>query len=176
MSTLGINNMPIILETHKFTVAGHDKPHHDRNNGGHAKVSPKERYGDRTEMPTELYLSMMQLVRVTGEAITAVMRRKGVDVVRINYQDNGNWSYFPSMKRDPHIHVHLYVRSSDEKHPQGDERFKAFPEALVFPFVGDNLEYYESFQPYSEEDCADIRVEIERLLETDKYKGVKENL
>lgn len=168
--------MPIILETSKFLVSGHDHPHHDRNNGGHAKIAPKERYGDRTEMPMGLYVVFMQLVMVTGEAITTVMRRKGIDVIRINYQDNGNWSYFPSMKKDPHIHVHLYVRSNDEKHPANDTRFKAFPEALVFPFIGSNPEYYESFQPYTDMDCSDIRAEIERLLNTDKYSGIRENL
>lgn len=168
--------MPIILETEKFIVQGHDKPHHDRNNGGHAKVSPKERYGDRTEMPMHLYLAMMQLVMLTGEAITTVMRQKGLDIVRINYQDNGNWSYFPSMQRDPHIHVHLYVRSNREKHPAGDERFKAFPDALYFPFVDDSPEYYESFEAYSEKDCADIRAEMDRLLETEKYQVLKAEL
>jgi len=168
--------MPIIFETSKFLVSGHDQPHHDRNNGGHAKVTPKENYVDRTEMPMELYVAFMQLVMVTGEAITTVMRRKGIDVVRINYQDNGNWSYFPSMKKEPHIHVHLYVRSNGETHPANDSRFRAFPNALVFPFVSDYPEYYQSFQPYSEEDCADIREEIERLLDTEKYQGIKEKL
>lgn len=168
--------MPIILATKKFIVAGHDNPHHDRNNGGHAKVAPKEKFGDRTEMPMDLYLTMMQLVMISGEAITKVMTQKGIDVVRINYQDNGNWSYFPSMKKDPHIHVHLYVRSNGEKHPSGDERFRAFPEALFFPFIGDNPEYYNSFKPYTETDCADIRAEIEKLLDTQKYFGLRQQL
>lgn len=168
--------MPIIFETEKFLVSGHDNPHHDRNNGGHAKVAPKERYGDRTEMPIDLYLAFMQLVMIAGEAITNVMRKKGIEVIRINYQDNGNWSYFPSMLKEPHIHEHLYVRVKNEKHPTNDPRFRAFPDALVFPFVGDYPEYYESFQPYTVEDCNDIRDEIERLLNTSKYNGIKEKL
>lgn len=168
--------MPHILETKKFIVQGHDHPHHDRDNGGHAKVSPKERYGDRTEMPMDLYLAMMQLVMLAGEAIASVMREKGVDVVRINYQDNGNWGYFPNINCEPHIHVHLYVRANDEKHPTGDQRFRAFPEALFMPFIGDSPEFYESFKPYSEEDCADIRQKMEELLETNKYQELKDQL
>ncbi|MBP9819505.1 hypothetical protein KBC79_02080 [Candidatus Woesebacteria bacterium] len=164
--------MPIIIETNNFIVAGHDQPHHDRNNGGHAKVYPKERFADRTEMPMDLYVALMQLVMVTGEAIITVMRRKGIDVVRINYQDNGNWSYFPSMKKEPQVHVHLYVRARNEVHPDGDKRFQAFPEALFFPFIGENPEYYQNFQPYSDEDCTDIGAEIERLLGSEKYKSV----
>jgi diadenosine tetraphosphate (Ap4A) HIT family hydrolase len=168
--------MPLILETPKFIVAGHDQPHHDRDNGGHAKVYPKKRYADRTEMPMDEYLALMQLVMVTGEAIMTVMRQRGIDVVRINYQDNGNWGYFPSMNREPHLHIHLYVRSAHEQHPGGDARFRAFPDALAFPFINDFPEYYQSFKPYSVEDCAAIRTEIERLLETEKYVGVKEKL
>ena len=168
--------MPIILETNKFIVSGHDQPHHDRNNGGHAKVTPKERYGDRTEMPMDLYLVMMQLVMVTGEVIPLVMRRKSIDIVRINYQDNGNWSYFPKTKREPHIHIHLYSRTLNEKHPEGDSLFRAFPNALVLPYVEDYPEYYRSFKPYSEKDCDDIRTEIEKLLETERYQNLKELL
>jgi diadenosine tetraphosphate (Ap4A) HIT family hydrolase len=166
--------MPVIFETDKYVVVGHEQPHHDRNNGGHAKVSPKKKYSDRTKMPMDLYVGLMQLVTITGEAITNVMRSKGVDVVRINYQDNGNWSYFPDMKKEPHIHIHLYVRSNNEVHPITDKRFKSFPNALYFPYRGDVPEYYESFQPYSKEDCVDFRIEIKRLLETQKYKEVKE--
>ncbi|MDH5533253.1 MAG: hypothetical protein OEX81_02375 [Candidatus Pacebacteria bacterium] len=168
--------MPIIFETNNFLVIGPDQPHHDRDNGGHALVKPKARYSDRSEMPMDLYLSLMKLVRITGEAITNVMRKKGVDVVRINYQDNGNWSYFPIMKKEPHLHVHLYVRANGEKHPTGDKRFMAFPNALYFPFREDSPEYYESFKPYSKEDCSYIEAEINRLLDTQKYDGVKESL
>ena len=119
---------------------------------------------------------MMQLVMLTGEAIVTVMRQKNVDVVRINYQDNGNWSYAPSMQRDPHLHVHLYVRSNGKRHPTGDPRFQAFPNALFFPFIGDSPEYYDSFEPYTEEDCADIRTEMLRLLQSDKYRELAEKL
>ncbi len=168
--------MPLIFDTKEFTVMGHDHPHHDRNNGGHAVITPKHAYADRTQMPLSQYTTMMQLVRITGVAIASVMRSKGIDVVRINYQDNGNWAYFPQMKRTPQLHVHLYVRSTHEKHPTGDERFLAFPNALFFPFIGDHPEYYESFYPYSEQDCADFKSEIERLLQTKEYWELKNTL
>ncbi len=159
--------MPIILETKHFLIEGHDHPHHDRDNGGHAKINPRERFSDRTQMPMDLYLEMMQWVLVLGEAITTVMRQKGIPVVRINYQDNGNWPYF--LNKEPQVHVHLYVRSSEEKHPAGDLRFKAFPNSLFTPYSGDDPEYYSNFIPYSEGDCIAIKTEILRLLETAKY-------
>lgn len=161
--------MAIIFENDNFVVEAHDRPHHDRNNGGHCKVYPKTKYVDRTEMPEDLYIEMMKLVRITGKAVTTVMRGKGIEVVRINYQDNGNWSFFPTMSNDPKVHIHLYTRSKNEKHPAGDERYQAFPQALYFPFVGDEPEYYESFKPYTKEDCEEIRNEIGRLV----VEGIK---
>lgn len=125
--------MPLILETERFIVTGHDKPHHDRDNGGHSKISPKERFGDRTEMPVDLATELMILTMIVGEAVVKVMKAKGISVVRIHYQDSGNWSYKPSMAKEPHLHAHLYVRSENERHPRGDALFQAFPEALVFP-------------------------------------------
>lgn len=165
--------MPIIFETKNFIIKGHDHPHHDRDNGGHAVVSPKQRFSDRTQMPMDLYVEMMQWVLIAGEAITLVMRRKGIPVVRINYQDNGNWAYFPHTDKAPHVHVQLYVRSAREVHPEGDKRFRPFPHALFFPYIGEDPEYYRSFQPYSDEDCSEIRREIESLLVTTKYAELK---
>lgn len=168
--------MALIFETDKFMVVAHDQPHHDRDNGGHLKIFPKTHYRTRIEMPMDEYLAMMSLVKIAGEAVIKIMREKGIDVVRINYQDNGNWSYFPEVKKDPLIHVHLYVRSNNEKHPTNDERFRAFPEALNFPYKGSNPEYYVSFKPYSAQDCREIGEEIGRLLKTDKYMEIKERL
>jgi len=168
--------MPLILETQRFNIVGHDNPHHDRDNGGHAKITPKTTYVDRTKMPLDLYLEMMELVLITGEAITKVMIKKGIEVQRINYQDNGNWAFFPGVKIKPVVHVHLYVRSKNEKHPDNDSRFKAFPNALFFPFVEEFPEYYQNFKPYSIEDCSDIKLEIEKLLDTQKYKQLKEKI
>lgn len=162
--------MPLILETEKFIVTAHDKPHHSRENGGHIKISPKGDYADRYEMPLDEAASLMYLTMVTGEAATSILRQKGIDVVRINYQDNGNWAYLPVNPTPLHLHIHLYIRTTHEKHPRNDPRFQAFPEALVFPPKDSG--YYDGFTPLSGEDCEQIREEIERLLATDKYKGV----
>jgi len=163
----------IILETPEFVVNAHDKPHHSRENGGHIRVSPKQRFGSRQEMPLDLAAGLMHLTMVVGEAATSVLRRKGLDVVRINYQDNGNWAYkadFNKFNKPPHLHVHLYIRTSHEKHPDGSPLFQAFPDALVFP--PPDTDYYDHFVPLTGEDCADIRDEVLRLLQTGKYQKV----
>ena len=163
--------MPLILETERFIVTAHDKPHHSRENGGHIKVSPKGDYANRFEMPLDEAARFMHLTMITGEAATKVLRDHGIDVIRINYQDNGNWAYLPVNPTPLHLHIHLYIRTSHEQHPTGDPRFQAFPEALVFPPRDSG--YYDSFKPLTDEDCLDIREEIKRLLKTEKYTSVE---
>jgi hypothetical protein len=162
--------MPHILETEHFIAQAHDKPHHSRENGGHVKITPKDQYASRQDLPLPLATELIHLSMVLGEAVTNVMRSKGLDVVRINYQDNGNWSYKESMKKDPILHLHLYVRCWGEKHPTDDPRFQPFPEALVFPPYESG--YYEKFQSLTEEDCHDIRTEFVKLLASEKYNDV----
>lgn len=166
--------MALIFETKDFLVETPDvKPHHSRSNGGHVKVSPKIDIDHRQELPLDIAAGLMHLTIVAGEAVTNVMRANGIDVVRINYQDNGNWAHRPDRNKKNHLHVHLYVRSNGEKHPDNDERFRAFPDALVFP--GPDTNYYDNFEPLTEKDCHDIKQEILRLLETDKYKSAAFN-
>ena len=165
--------MPRILETQDFTVDAPDKPHHSRENGGHLKVMPKQRFEHRYEMPLDLASSLMHLTMVVGEAATTVLKQKGLDIVRGNYQDNGNWAYKPDRNLKPHLHVHIYFRTSHEKHHTDNPKFQAFPDALVFP--DPNTDYYDQFQPLTQEDCNEIKTEILRLLETEKYRdsGIK---
>lgn len=159
-----------IFDTNDFSVDAAKNPHHSRKNGGHIKITPKQHFAHRFEMPLELASKLMHLTMIVGEATTNVLRKKGLDVIRINYQDNGNWTYKESEPK-PYLHVHLYIRTSHEKHPKNDPRFQAFPDALVFP--DRKTGYYESFESLSEEDCADINNEIKSLLKTEKYKELK---
>lgn len=163
--------MAVIFETNDYLVETSDvKPHHSRPNGGHVRVSPKMDVDHRQELPLDIATGLMHLTIVTGEAFANVMRANGIDVVRINYQDNGNWAHRPDRNRKNHLHIHLYVRSNGEKHPTNDPRFQAFPDALVFP--GPETDYYDKFEPLTEKDCLEIKQEVLRLLATDKYKEV----
>jgi hypothetical protein len=163
--------MALILETQDFIVESHDKTHHSRENGGHLKVKPKLPFVHRQEMPLDLAAGLMHLTMIAGEAATNVLRNQGLDIVRINYQDNGNWAYKPEINKTNHLHVHLYIRTSAEKHPDNDPRFQPFPDALVFPPPDTN--YYDHFVPLNEADCSEIKNEILRLLQTDKYLGAQ---
>jgi hypothetical protein len=97
---------------------------------------------------------------IVGEAMTKVMNERGVDIGRINYQDNGNWSVFKP--EGPYLHVHLYGRAKSAKvHKYG--------QACYFPHVNDKPEYYENFKPLNEGDVEEIKKEIELLFQSQKY-------
>jgi len=53
--------MEIIHETENFIVEVCDKPHVDRNDGGHLRVSSKKIISDRTEMPVKMANEFIKL-------------------------------------------------------------------------------------------------------------------
>ena len=160
--------MALLVENSNFTVKAYDTPtpHHSRENGGHIVITPKMEVEHRYDLPVEDAQELMALSMVVGEAFTNVMQKQGFKVARINFQDNGNWAY-KSPETKNQLHVHLYMRIWDEKHPDNSELFQAFPDALVFP--DRSTGYYDKFEPLNGEECEMIRDEILRIAELDKY-------
>jgi diadenosine tetraphosphate (Ap4A) HIT family hydrolase len=150
-----------IFETENFIIKAWDpKPHIDRNDGGHIAILPKVRVEDRTKLSPELAKELMKLTMIVGEAMATAMNNHGVDIGRINYQENGNWSVFKP--EGPYLHVHIYGRAkSAKKQPYGH--------ALNFPFPSTG--FYDTNEPLNEDDIKEIKTEIERLLATEKYKN-----
>lgn len=152
--------MAVIYETDDFTVISSEKPHLDRIDGGHIKIVPKVRVRDRTQLSPGLAKELMKLTMVVGEAMAIGLNNRGIDVGRINYQDNGNWGVFNP--EGPYLHVHLYGRAKSAK-------VQKYGDALYLPHR--ETGFYDSFQPLDHEDVQEIRKEIERLLLTPKYRA-----
>ena len=152
--------MSLIYQTDNFIVEAPEKPHVDRDDGGHIKISPKERLVDRQDLSPKLAVELMRLTMVVGEAMTKIMNERGVDIGRINYQDNGNWSVFKP--EGPYLHIHLYGRAKSAK-------IHKYGQACYFPHINDQPEYYGNFKPLNQEDIEDIKKEIESLFKTLKY-------
>lgn len=152
--------MAVIYETDDFTVISSEKPHLDRIDGGHIKIVPKVRVRDRTQLSPELAKELMKLTMVVGEAMVIGLNNRGIDVGRINYQDNGNWRVFNP--EGPYLHVHLYGRAKSAK-------VQKYGDALYLPHR--ETGFYDGFQPLDHEDVQEIRKEIERLLLTPKYRS-----
>ena len=149
--------MPLIFESQHFQIVTPDvQPHIARGDGGHLIINPKVSVEDRTKLPREQAIELMKLTMVAGEAMKIAMTKRGIEIGRINYQDNGNW------RRE--LHVHLYGRAYQAKvQPWG--HFIRIP-----PTKDRFVKEMGDLEPLNADDVAAIREEIERLLATDKYR------
>jgi len=152
--------MVLIYETKNFIVEAVEKPHVSREDGGHIKIYPKVRLLNRQQLSPKHAIELMKLTIVVGQAMTKIMNEHGVDIGRINYQDNGNWTVFNP--KGSYLHIHLYGRAKSAKtHKYG--------QACFFPHREEKPEYYEKFKPLNEDDVKGIKEEIKLLLKQDKY-------
>ena len=150
--------MSQFYETANFVVEAPGSPHVDRLEGGHVVIYPRVRVVDRTHLEPALAIELMKLTMMVGEAMNTALNRRGIDVVRINYQDNGNWGW--DNAAGPALHVHLYGRAKSA-------RVQKYTEALQLPRTPS---FYEGVSPLNEGDIAAMREEIERLAATTKYR------
>src|SRR6185436_4881690 len=102
---------------------------------------------------------LMYLTVLIGEAMTAGLIKRGIDIGRINYQDNGNWGVFKP--EGPYLHYHLYGRAKSAT-------IQKYGEACQFPFR--ETGFYDSFEPLDKEDITAIQKEIDLLLNTPRFQ------
>jgi diadenosine tetraphosphate (Ap4A) HIT family hydrolase len=147
-----------IFQTENFIVEAAGKPHVTRTDGGHIRIQPKVKYTDRTQLSPQKAIELIRLTMVVGEAMSVALNRRGIDIGRINYQDNGNWTVFTP--EGPWMHVHLYGRAKSAK-------IQKYGDACYFPQRSSG--FYDKFEPLNKEDVLEIRKEIERIFNEEKY-------
>jgi diadenosine tetraphosphate (Ap4A) HIT family hydrolase len=152
--------MAMIFESENFFVEAPERPHVDRDEGGHIKIYPKVRIVDRQQLSPKQAIELMRLTIVVGQAMVKIMNEHGVDIGRINYQDNGNWTVFKP--EGSYLHIHLYGRAKSAK-------INKYGQACFFPHREEKPEYYENFKPLNENDIKDIKIEMERLFKEEKF-------
>lgn len=152
------NHMILVYETENFVVEAVEKPLVSREDGGHITITPKVRVDNLTLLTPRLAIEQMYLTMLIGEAMTIGLNNRGIDIGRINYQDNGNWGVFTP--EGPYLHVHLYGRAKSA-------RIQKFGEACNFPFR--DTGFYDDFNPLNDDDVLEIQKQITTLLEDDKY-------
>jgi len=146
----------VIYEARHFVLRTLDQPHVSRSEGGHIVIDPKVVVEDRTQLSREQAIELIKLTMVSGEAMKTVLSRKGINIGRINYQDNGNWR--------AELHVHLYGRA------QG-ATLQPFGHALAFPPTREAFrKEMGKLEALREDDIVELRAEIVRLLAGDKYR------
>jgi diadenosine tetraphosphate (Ap4A) HIT family hydrolase len=147
---------PIFESTH-FVIVAPDHPHVSRGDGGHLIINPKLAVEDRTHLSPGQAIELMKLTMVAGEAMKTVLTNNGIDIGRINYQDNGNWRH--------ELHVHLYGRARSAT-------LQIYGHPLSFPpTAAEFKERMGGLEPLHDDDIADLKAEIARLLRTEKYRN-----
>jgi len=154
--------MAEVYETENFIVEAVEKPHITRIDGGHIKITPKEHLVDRTELSPQTAIELIRLTMIVGKAMTLALNARGIDIGRINYQDNGNWSVFQS--EGPYLHIHLYGRAKSAK-------IQKYGDATHFPHR--KTGFYDDYKPLNTKDIKEIQKQIQEVLKDEKYK--KEN-
>ena len=148
--------MTIVYESPHFEIVVPERPHVTRRDGGHLIINPKVAVDDRTKLTREQAVELVKLTMVAGEAMTTVLTRRGIPIGRINYQDNGNWRH--------ELHIHLYGRACAATLQTYGHPLALPPTAQAFKEQMGNLE------PLHQDDIAELKTEIARLLATDKYR------
>jgi diadenosine tetraphosphate (Ap4A) HIT family hydrolase len=152
--------MSQIYETANFIVESHEQPFVSRTDGGHIRIRIKDiKVTDRTKLEPKVAIELMRLTMIVGEAFEIAMNKRGIPVVKINYQDMGNWAAKTGDK--PFLHYHLFGRASNAiKQP--------WPESVYLPDRGTG--FYDGFEPLNQEDINEIKKEIEIIGAKDKYR------
>ena len=151
--------MAIIYETENFIVDSQERPFVCRTDGGHIRIKAKDlSITDRTKLSPKQAIESMRLTMIVGEAFEKAMNDKGVPVVKVNYQDMGNWYVKTNTK--PYFHIHLFGRSKDAVK-------QIWPEAVYLPDRGTG--FYEGFEPLNESDRTEIFKHINIVSKENKY-------
>jgi diadenosine tetraphosphate (Ap4A) HIT family hydrolase len=147
-----------ICETENFYIQAAERPFVDRAEGGHLYLFPKVTVRDRTQLSPRLAIEYTKLSMVSGEALKSAMARRGVDIGMVNYQDMGNWGV--RKPEGPTLHMHIFGRATTAT-------IQKYGEAVHLPFR--ETGFYDDFNPLDQDDIKEIRADIEKLLQTDKY-------
>lgn len=140
--------MALIYDTEHFVLESHETPEIDRMEGGHMKISPKTPVEDRTCLTPHQAIERMRLTVVSGLALKEAMAEIGVEIGRINYQDNGNWK--------PSLHVHLYGRATSATMQRYGEPFSPGHQGRLYAAL-------------NADDIRRIRIQLERLLQEERF-------
>lgn len=148
-----------IYESENFIVESVEKPFVSRDEGGHIRIKIKdESITDRTRLTPATAKELMRLSMIVGEAFEKAMNNRGVKVVKINYQDMGNWAY--KQGRKSYLHYHIFGRVL------GAPR-QPYPESVYLP--DRSTGFYEGFIPLNEDDIKEIRMQIDAIAKEPRY-------
>lgn len=150
----------IIFEGTSFTVKTPNVPHIPREDGGHVFIEVNDHsISERTQLDSVQATELAWTTMLTGQAYWDVMPTRGLDLYRLNYQDNGNWSFVRG--ETPVLHVHVYGRTRTEKHQE-------YGQALHLPYI--TTGFYDGFAPLTDDDVAALGDRMRELARTERFR------
>jgi len=153
--------MAEFFETENFIVETRPNPFVSRTDGGHIRIRIKdESITDRTKLNSKQAIELMRLTMIVGEAMEKGMNAQGIPVVKINYQDMGNWAW--KENRLPFLHIHIFGRAKNAVK-------QIFPESVYLPDRSSG--FYDGFETLNDEDIEIIKSEIEKLFQEDRFSN-----
>jgi len=151
--------MAEIYKTTSFIVESHERPFVSRTDGGHIRIKVKDKsIIDRTRLSPKQAIKLMRLTIIIGDALKRGMRQQGVPVVKVNYQDMGNWAF--KQGEQPYLHIHVFGRSETAT-------TQIFPEAVYLP--DRSTGFYDNFEPLSKGDIQTIKKLINASFESQTF-------
>jgi len=150
----------LIYETKNFIVESHEKPFVSRTDGGHIRIRVKDtKIIDRVMLAPEMAIELMRLTMIVGDVLSMVMNRRGIPVVKVNYQDMGNWA--AKSGKESYLHYHIMGRAENAvKQP--------WPESVYLP--DRSTGFYNDFEPLNQTDIKLIQDEIAEFFKQEKYQ------
>jgi len=139
--------MTTIFESTNFIVMPHPRNEVDRLDGGHIVINPKVTIEDRQQLTPDQAKELMRLTILVGEAMKRYYKSIGLELHRVNYQDNGNWR--------PEQHYHLYGRAKAAKYQKAGD-----------PIISGHKDEYANL---NDSDVAALQKEITQLLTEPNY-------
>ena len=131
----------VVYKTKTFSVKVPSTPHITWEEGGHVFIEVNNHdISDRWELSYDEACELMWLTQVVGLAFKQTMQHFGVELYRLNIQDNANWSFIRKTK--PVLHIHIYGRSLREKN---GNTAQTYGNSLSFPYV--DTGFYDDFTP-----------------------------
>ncbi len=160
-----VDGRKVIWETENFMVVVPKQPFISREEGGHIFIlgsGDKYRYNSREDLTPSEVLEVQRLCQMICCAFKSAMKEQGIDIIRINYFEAGNWSYKPdSVDVKAYYHEHIFGRTLNAKK-------QVFPEAPYLP--SRDTGFYDDFKPITDEDIELIVEKMEKLELEDKFK------
>lgn len=161
-----VDGKKVIWETQNFEVVAANHPFISREEGGHMMIrgkGDKYRYNSRLDFLPNEVLEQQRLCQMICEAYKIAMKKRNIEIVRINFFEAGNWAW----KKDEsgniskaYYHEHIFGRTIDAKKQK-------FPDA---PYLPDRKTgFYEGFEPLNDDDIKSIIQEMKKLEESPKY-------